>query len=154
MAKSTAILFFTDTLTEKFSEQFLCQQPVFLVDAILHFRDFNFTLYQPRVLQFFQMLGHSSFSYGQFLMDITEIAALLSGKKLNDGNTCRMPQSLGETRQFFLLGGVFFLFFSYFTIFVVRKSTNIFPAHKIFQTYFIKKPESCCFLNKFRLCNS
>jgi len=38
-----------NTLTEKFSEQFLCQQPVFLVDAILHFRDFM-TSYSGRLI--------------------------------------------------------------------------------------------------------
>ena len=108
MLLSTATLLFADVLSEKFSEQFLSQPPVLLVDTVFHLWSFYLSLYQSGIFQFREVLRYRGFRNGQFLVYITEIAGLLLCKKLDDSNTCRMSQSLCKARQLFLSVGIFF----------------------------------------------
>ena len=94
--------FFTQALGKETAKQLLGQLPVVTVDAVLHFGGFHLALNQPRILQFLEMLGNSGFGYREFLVYITEIASLLPGKKLQNGNACGVSHCLGEPRQLFL----------------------------------------------------
>ena len=121
---SVAASLFGKALSEELLEQFLCKLPVLLVDAVPYLGRFNGALYESCVLQFGEVLGNGGLGNGQFLVDVTEITLLLPGQELHNGDTCRMPQSLGETGQFLLPFSVFFLFFHISLLLVVRKTTN------------------------------
>ena len=125
--------FITQPLPEETSEQFLCQLPVVAVDTVSHFGRFHLTLNKACLLQLFQMLGDCGFSYWELLMDITEIACLLSGKKLKDGYPCGVSHRLGESRQLFLSYAVILICHVLF----VRKVTNVFSVLQIFTRFFV-----------------
>lgn len=128
-----ATFFITQPLPEETSEQFLCQLPVVAVDTVFHFGRFHLTLDKACLLQLFQMLGDCGFGYWELLMDITEIACLLSGKKLEYGYPCGVSHRLGESRQLFLSYAVILICHVLF----VRKVTNAFSILQIFTRFFV-----------------
>ena len=98
----TTSLFAPQALPEKAAKQLLSQEPVVAVDAVLHLGSFDLALYQPGILQFLQVLRHGSLGYGEFLVDVTEIASLLLGEELQNSYPCGMAHGLGKPRQLFL----------------------------------------------------
>ena len=86
-----AILVLADFRLEELCKEFLGILPVFTHYAVFYFWGFNLPLYKSCVLQFLKMLAHCGLCYGQFLMNVTEIAGLLFGEKFHDGNAGRMP---------------------------------------------------------------
>ena len=105
-----AILVLADFRLKELGKEFAGILPVFTHYAVFYFWGFNLPLYKSCILQFLKMLAHRGLCYGQFLMNVAEIASLLFGEEFHDGNTGRMSQSLGKPCQCFSLDTICFLF--------------------------------------------
>ena len=96
------LLIFTTALIEKLSEQIAGQSPILPIDTILNLGRIYFSLYQSCFFQFLQMLRYCGFSNREFFMNIAKTTCILLGKKLKNGDSCRMPHSLGKASKLFL----------------------------------------------------
>ena len=105
-----AILVLADFRLKELGKEFAGILPVFAHYAVFHLGSLYLPLYKSCILQFLKMLAHRGLCDGQFLMNVAEIASLLSGKEFHDGNAGRMSRSLGKPCQCFSLDTICFLF--------------------------------------------
>ena len=68
----------------------MCILPVVAVDAVPHLWSLNSALDESGIFEFLEVLTDGSLGYGQFVMDVTEVAFLSAGEKLQYLNPCRM----------------------------------------------------------------
>ena len=98
-----------DFIGEEIGEQLTGILPVVAVDAIPHLRRLDGALDETRVLEFPEVLAHCGLGDGQFFVDVAEIAGLLPGKELQDGDAGRVAHGLRKPRQLFLPNTVRFV---------------------------------------------
>lgn len=112
-----------DALPEKLLKELSGPFPVLPVDAIPHLGSLHLALYEAGLFQLFQVLGDRRLGDGQLFVNIAEVAGLLLGQEVHDGDAGRVSQRFGDAGQLLLGGGV--LFFLVHSLFIVRKYTNI-----------------------------
>ena len=64
-----AAFFFAGKLAEEAAEEFFGEEPVVAVDAVLHLRRLHYALYEPRRLEFLEVLRHGVLRDGQFFVE-------------------------------------------------------------------------------------
>ena len=65
----TAAFFLAEALAEEAAEEFFGEEPVVAVDAVLHLRRLHYALYEPRRLEFLEVLRHGVLRDGQFFVE-------------------------------------------------------------------------------------
>ena len=97
-----------DALPEKLLKELSGPFPVLPVDAIPHLGSLHLALYEAGLFQLFQVLGDRRLGDGQLFVNIAEVAGLLLGQEVHDGDAGRVSQRFGDAGQLLLGGGVLF----------------------------------------------
>ena len=95
---------------EKSAELRLDLFPFGGVDAIAHGGAFHGSAYKAKGFQLFEVLGNGGLGQAQFLDQVAVDALVGAHQILQNGDTRRMPEGLGQRRQFVLSFGEEFSF--------------------------------------------